>query len=62
MQKIKVGRHKPRGYMADNPHRDFMGIKGVEISNIQPPPDRKEGWLGNPPWLKDKNEKTKEDR
>jgi hypothetical protein len=31
----------------------------VSFSSPVIPPQRKEGWLGNPPWLKNKEEKDK---
>jgi hypothetical protein len=30
-----------------------------ETGGIKPPPERREGWLGNPPWLKPKDEDEK---
>ncbi len=45
MQKMRPARHKPD---PDAPLREFER----ETGGIKPVPDRKEGWLGNPPWLK----------
>jgi hypothetical protein len=53
---MRPAKHRPDPVGTDT--RDFER----ETGGIKPPPIRREGWLGNPPWLKPKDENEKKDQ